>query len=465
MRFTLGRNNATHVPNQLAPSKIVPGLLIAGGDSIGLASSTASSIVWSYDATASVSSKQILRAGSHFQYASLRDQSTPNAFGTLIYDSIADYVANQPIEVTQFVGAQAVSVSQAQLAAYFSHAAMWGRGLSTSVGVRVERENIFRTGTNWGPRGYIELSRHRGTMSLGIGRFFNWLDVDTERLLKQADGAHGATEVSTLSDNNASMLMTTQTVSLAPRLVLPKRTLVVASLSSSWRQLASRLNYTYITGDTELRLTYPSQPTDATYIAASIGHMRSHRVQAGFDFRAGKAVLRSTYNWRASRDNGDSHLSVPPNVVSAEDGPASDEVRHSLTASTTVSLLPRLRVAPTITVSSGLPFTPLLSVDVNRDGFANDRPAGVGRNAARLPYQSDLSIRTNWTPILRMKTLPGDNSSRAPGRVVELFGVVRNVLNRQNVLSLGTAIDSASFRRPLIVSHSRVAECGFRIQW
>jgi hypothetical protein len=99
----------------------------------------------------------------------------------------------------------------------------------------------------------------------------------------------------------------------------------------------------------------------------------------------------------------------------------SQDLRHQITATFTTHLGSLLSLATTARFSSGLPFTPLVSSDINGDGFANDRAFVYD------PASADSAVRSGMTSLQagassgvrrclqrQMNSIAGQNSCEGP---------------------------------------------------
>jgi hypothetical protein len=81
-----------------------------------------------------------------------------------------------------------------------------------------------------------------------------------------------------------------------------------------------------------------------------------------------------------------------------------------------------------IQLNSGLPFNVMSNVDLNRDGFAGDRPIDVGRNSVYLPHRYNVDMRYS-------RFVPITGNVRA-----EIIGEFKNIFNTVQTASVNSAI-------------------------
>jgi hypothetical protein len=129
------------------------------------------------------------------------------------------------------------------------------------------------------------------------------------------------------------------------------------------------------------------------------------------------------------------------NPGQAERGPTDFYQRHRITAQAISELPFNFEASVFLIAGSGLPVNPLTGVDNNGDGNLADRPAGVGRNSYRAPYQTSLDISVLRRFAFRHYRL-------------ELRMEVDNLLNRSNFLRVNAiygdgANPVATFLQPI----------------
>ena len=124
----------------------------------------------------------------------------------------------------------------------------------------------------------------------------------------------------------------------------------------------------------------------------------------------------------------------------------------------------RARRCAVYAYGTALPFNVVTGADNNNDTTVNDRPAGVGRNSARMPCFSDLA-RTCGTSTLDMRisrALTFSTSQR-----IELMLEGFNLFNRTNVVNVNNTIGNgpvpaATFQQVTAVGDMRQFQLGVR---
>ena len=105
---------------------------------------------------------------------------------------------------------------------------------------------------------------------------------------------------------------------------------------------------------------------------------------------------------------------------------------------------------------SGLPYNITTGFDNNGDGVANDRPAGLPRNAGKSPkfFQLDMRLAKMWE--LKRPLDPQEDPAE-----FELFLDVFNVLNTINYTDIVGVTSSSRFGLPSLAEKGRQLQLGF----
>jgi hypothetical protein len=188
----------------------------------------------------------------------------------------------------------------------------------------------------------------------------------------------------------------------------------------------------------------------------SNGHSWYRGLQVGVrKRRSAKHSYAATYTLsRSERDTEDwEFLAQDQRDFAAERGPASNDARHRLSASTNMDLPGELRLTTLFTARSALPYNITTGSDDNLDLAVTDRPPGVSRNSARGGggvWQLDMRLS---------KVLPlGRNR-------VELLAEVFNVTNQRNWTAFDGVVGNTTFGRPTAAGEPRQVQVGLRLDF
>jgi hypothetical protein len=144
----------------------------------------------------------------------------------------------------------------------------------------------------------------------------------------------------------------------------------------------------------------------------------------------------------------------------ADWGPTANDVRHRLVSNVIYELPFGIQVGGIVTANSAPPYNITLGTDLNRDGDNNDRPEGVGFNAARGDsfFTTDLRVSKRF------------NFGAAQGEVLwEMFNVF-NTVNLNNYLGNQSAVPgftatgiATGFGRPQQAFDPFQGQLGFKL--
>ena len=151
---------------------------------------------------------------------------------------------------------------------------------------------------------------------------------------------------------------------------------------------------------------------------------------------------------KAEDDAGNAFFQTPQtqNDILADKGPSDNDQRHRLVVSGTLGdgssaalrrALGGVQIGWVYAYGTALPFNVVTGADNNNDTTVNDRPAGVGRNSARMPCFADLT-QTCGTSTFDMRisrALTFSTTNR-----IELMLEGFNLFNRANVVNVNNTI-------------------------
>jgi len=159
------------------------------------------------------------------------------------------------------------------------------------------------------------------------------------------------------------------------------------------------------------------------------------RMSRGFQFQA-------SYTWSKAQDHGlgggmvvgsiDREGLSDPLDQERDFGPTAWDTRHTFVASAVIApvvegadwwsaVLDDNQIGIVVQANSGLPYNIRSNVDLNDDGFTNDRPNFVGRNSGTLGSVFTVDLR--YSRMVQVRE----------GVRLELFADAKNLFNRANV--------------------------------
>ena len=112
-----------------------------------------------------------------------------------------------------------------------------------------------------------------------------------------------------------------------------------------------------------------------------------------------RTFLFVNYSLAKAMNDTDGAFSLPVDSFDpgAEWGPAQSDVRHRVSGMFNMNLWKGFKLATSFSGNSAPPYNITTGRDDNNDTVSNDRPAGVGRNAARAADRWDLGARLSYT--------------------------------------------------------------------
>ena len=182
---------------------------------------------------------------------------------------------------------------------------------------------------------------------------------------------------------------------------------------------------------------------------------------------------------RQAENNTDGAFTVPPSgTLATEWGPTGGDRRHRVSASINSQALKNLNASLTLAGNSGTPYTITTGVDNNGDLIFNDRPAGVGRNTVRTPWQLTWSSNLSYsiafgTPAIsriQERGGGGDRGDRNAGPTTGRYRLVftlqaQNLTNRANYVGFSGVMTSPFFEQATAVANPRKIDFGMSFRF
>jgi hypothetical protein len=394
-----------------------------------------------------------------------------NFAGTYRFASLADYESGRPFSFMQRLGEPGLSFDTFQLAGFVQDDIRLASNVTLGLGVRYDHVNFLNDRNNFAPRislAWAAGKERKTVVRTGAGVFYDrvgsWMLTDTLRFNglglrdiiitnpSYPDPTTGSGDLTEVPQN---------IVRFAPNLRLPYQTQFSFGVERElWRSLTVAVNYTWVRGTKLFRSLDRNAPVapDFERPNAAFGEVReleasgtqkTHGLSVDLRGRLGRifrgAVL---YRWgRSYNDVGDED-DLPPNSydLSGQWARADYDRRHRLRLLGTMDLPWEVQLGTIFSAGSGQPYDLTTGQDLNRDGMAIERPAGVSRNTLERPGQAELNLRLAREFALRA----GED---APA--VELRLDSFNVLNRVNVEQIVGNLSSPFFGQPVGADSAR----------
>lgn len=360
-----------------------------------------------------------MRAGVLIEVGAYRNLNLSNQNGTFTFPSLNDFLEGRPATFSQRVGIRPVNFSQLQVGSYWQDDWRIISSLTLSYGIRHEWQNNLRDSNNYAPRlgfGWSPFKSGRLALRGGAGVFYDWLAAATYGELLSEDGQRGTNLVTRNpgfpepSSGGLQIVLPPSRSQRAADIQTPylfQGSLNVQSQLSLGMSLLTGYSYqrgTHLFRGRDINAPIP----DATRPNSTVGNLvqlessaRSfnHALDLTLSSGANKSLSwMVSYSLSKRINEADGPLSLPANNfdMSAERGPANDDVRHRLTITAGVGLFKGWRLAPTFFYSSARPYNITTGRDNNGDTVFNDRPPGETRNSARGAATWNVNMRLSW---------------------------------------------------------------------
>jgi hypothetical protein len=201
---------------------------------------------------------------------------------------------------------------------------------------------------------------------------------------------------------------------------------------------------------------------------------RSHRTQLDTNLTISGLWNRRLFghmNYRFGEflNDADRALSLPADSLHPERewGPSRQDIRHRGFAGLTLRVPNSISIGFTTRWQSAAPFNITSGEDINGDTISNDRPVGIGRNAARGQGYVTTDVHVGWSRAIadiRAQRGPGGRGSAAGNsrRDPEVgFNITaRNIFNTPQYGRFNGVITSPLFGQPVSASNPRRVDVG-----
>lgn len=481
-RILLGRYWSPTRSNLGRPRIVVSDAFTAGGaQTDALRTEVHTSITWLLTQTAG---RHTLKYGFNvpdWSRRGLHDRS--NTGGTFYFASLADYAKGRPFSAVVQRGQGRTIFVEKNLGAFLQDEWQVRPSLSLSAGLRFDWQNYFGDINNWSPRFALAYApgRSRSTViRAGAGFFYDrsgpgpiwdilrFNGVRLRRYVVPNPPTSRAALEALLPSLPASIAR------LEPGAELPQ----VFQFSAGFEQQLARkttlaVNYVGVRGWHQLRSRDANAPLPPSFAARpdpTVNVLRMIESACRLESNALEVTLRGTLGPKVTgllqytfgktlSDTGGVNW-FPANSFDplGEWARSDTDRRHQFNFLGTATLHPWLNLGLSVSLSSGVPFNITTGSDDNRDGLANDRPAGVARNTGNGPDFVGLDLR--WYREFKLRSRSKENA-RSMTLSVDSF----NLLNRVNYQNYLGALSSPLFGRPAGALPPRRIQAGLRVQF
>jgi len=419
-----------------------------------------------------VRGKNSVRSGILLNGIDYRSDDATNYLGTFTFPSQAAFDAGQPSTFTQRLGNPLVEYWYLQAGLYVQDDLRFSKALTFSFGMRYEAQTHVSDWNNFDPRAgltWAPFKSGRTTLRASAGMFHQWLSSSNYEQTLRVDGERQRDL--TIIDPTYPIVATPGTVATASRyelgsgIIMPRVFRLSAGIDQTLTPklrvsaLYSRTRQAGIFRGDNLNAPVSGvrpNPEFANIIAVvSDAQTNTDQLQAGVNVNlASKAGAGAPVNWHRTTmrltyylakvtNNSDGAFSPPPlGTIATEWADSLADRRHRLQASVTTTAIRNLSATLSFAGNTGTPYNITTGEDDNHDAIFNDRPAGLGRNTARMPGQWTLGANGSYGIALGDRRLTFSVSAE-------------NLTNHANYTGVSGVMTSPFFQQPTAVSSVR----------
>ena len=470
-RILVGRYASPTHSNVNAPRVVVSDSFTGGGaQADALRTEFHTSITWLLTHTAR---KHTLKYGFNVPDWSRRGLSDrSNVLGTFYFATLDDYRFGRAFSAVLQQGDPKTIFVEKNLGAFFQDEWQVRPGLSVAGGLRYDWQNYFHDRNNVSPRISLAFAPTRArdwVIRAGSGFFYDrsgpgpiWdiLRYDGVRLRRFiiTDASAPAPGVTRLA-SGIQLPQVLQFSAGIERQVAKKTTLAVNYVGTrGWYQLRSRDS------------NAPVPPALAARPDPRFSQLRTIESASRMEVNALEITLKGAFGpkitglaqysfGKTMTDTGGVNW-FPANSLDpqGEWGRADSDRRHQFNLLGTATFHRWLNLGLSVSLLSGMPYNITTGGDQNRDGIANDRPAGIDRNTGAGPDYIGVDLR--WYREFHLKP-----ATKEPGPSATVAVDAFNLLNRVNYQNYLGALSSPFFGKPVAASPPRRLQLSLRLQF
>jgi Carboxypeptidase regulatory-like domain len=429
-----------------------------------------------------------------------------NRAGTFTFSSLEAFEQGVATSFTQRLGDPEFDFSIAQFGWNIQDNFRPRPNLMLNLGIRHDFQTRLSDWANFSPRvgvNWTPSARRRTTFRGSIGVFHQFFDPGTYEQTLVVNGLQQRDIVISnpgypdpFAGGVAQADRPPSIVRASPALVMPwNRRWTVGVDQPLARNARVRVNYSRGLGRDQFRSRDANAPVAGARPDPGVRNItelestarsrnESVDVELSLNYQPRRLSANVRYSLGEAWNETDGALSLPPDSfdLSAEWGPARNDVRHRLNTAFNTNLWLGFRVGGNFRMQSASPYTITTGVDTNGDGANNERPAGTGRNSARGAATKNLDLNLTWGRGFgqRAGVEPsrggaggrggqGGDGPRNPGAAannlfrIEIFARANNALNLVNPHNYSGVLGSRFFGQPTSVSAARRIQIGTRV--
>ncbi len=404
-----------------------------------------------------------------------------NSLGSYYFSSIDDYRQRRPYSASIQQGDPRLVFVEKVFGGFAQDDFNLRPNLSVSLGVRYDYQNFFHDAYNFSPRAALAWSPDRArriVVRAGGGLFYDRTGAVPIADFLRYDGVHLRRYV--LSDPafpvdpGTLAALPVGLVRLDPAVRIPYTAQYSLALERRLSKSATlAATYTGSRGIGVFRSRDVNAPLPPLYAGRpnpainqwrqieSSGRLATDMLELTF-----RGNLGTHFSGFAQYTLGRAHTdtagiySFPADSyrLGGEWARADYDQRHQFNLLGTINQGKLLNLGLGVTLASGKPYNMTTGRDDNRDGLANDRPAGVSRNTLEAEGVASLDLR--WSREIKLTKLKGREGPSAT-LAVDAF----NVTNRVNYTVWIGNLSSPFFGRPVVAQPPRRLQFAMRFKF
>jgi hypothetical protein len=431
-RFSYRRSISTQTPLSTAPSIMVQGGFMGGGNGAGAMHDHQDNL--ELDNYTTVAAKaHAIQYGLRLRYYRDANYSNAGFNGSYTYSSLQQYAAGTPSQYSVTTGNPKALVSMYDLGLFFQDDYKYSTNLTLSYGLRYETQNQIDDHNDWAPRFSLAWapggSKTKTVIRAGYGWFFDRFGSNNVLQTIRQNGVNQQTSITTYSPSGVATSVPTPSIyQIAPNLRASLNMQAAAGIEHQFGKIAtvsatyinSRGVHQYLSDNVNAYENGTYNPATQTgirpngineniYQFQSGGLYKQNQLMVNYSVQAKRVSIFGFYALTFANADTSGANYFPSNQYDpmADWGRANFDVRNRLMFGGNITGPYGITFNPMFDYNSGSPFNITLSDDLNGDNKFNDRPAyatsstpaanqvatsygtfdvNPAWNAARIPY-------------------------------------------------------------------------------
>jgi hypothetical protein len=427
-----------------------------------------------------------------------------NASGTFTFDSLAAFRAGTPTTFAQRLGDPTFRFAMYRFGWHLQDDYRARRNLMINMGLRHDFQTHMRDWVNLSPRlgfNWTPSQQTRTALRANFSLNHSQFDPGTYQQTLVVNGLQQRDLVivapgypDPFSAGEAQAAVPTSIIRAGPHLLMPFNRRYSVGIDQPIGKLGRlRTTFSHQTGHNIFRSRDANAPVDGARPDPSVrnvtalettAHTRNKALETdlSMNYPARRFSANLNYIFGSAMGETDGAFALPPDSfdLSAEWGPARNDVRHRMSAAVNSDLPGGFRVNANVRAQSAPPYNITTGVDSNGDGSTNERPIGIRRNAGRGAATKNLDLTLTWglrlgqrSGVEMPRSGPQERQGRRPALPAaarnnelfrfEVYARASNALNLVNPQNFSGVVTSPFFGRPTSAAPARRIVVGTRV--